>query len=252
MSMAEKLKQACKKACSNPLTLRWSTRSHKRRHQKKVMMGIPLTCPGYHAVFRGRVVGAIEAAIAEFPDAEAEIVVSPATHMQGLAGRVEASNFLARKCAVEGYDFLWIVEADVEVPQDALVRLLSGGGDIDLGIYPNHRSDLRLMAGYFQEHPDRVKPLVHSVFGVDQLRGKVFESMVWAGIGCALIHRRVLEKLRFVWDKHEYRRFVGVHDQLFLFRAQQLGFRVFLHGDVLCGHLPEWSLQKLEDINCEC
>ena len=35
-------------------------------------------------------------------------------------------------------------------------------------------------------------------------------------------------------------------------RDQQLGFRVFLHGDVLCGHLPEWPLQKLEDINGEC
>ena len=215
------------------------------------MVGIPLTRPGYHGEFRGRVVGAIEAAVAEAPGVD--VVVSPATHMQGLAGVVEASNFLARKCVVEGYDFLWIVEADVEVPRHALVRLLSDVSDISLGIYPNHRPDeLLMMAGYFQEHPDRVKPLVHSVFGVDQLRGKVFSEMVWAGIGCALIHRRVLEKLRFVWDEREYRRLVGVHDQLFLFRAQQLGFRVFLHGDVLCGHLPEWPLQKLEDINSEC
>ena len=156
------------------------------------MVGIPLTRPGYHGMFRGRVVGAIEAAVAEVPGVD--VVVSPATHMQGLAGVVEASNFLARKCVVEGYDFLWIVEADVEVPRHALVRLLSEEGDVHLGIYPNHRSDLRMMAGYFEERPDRVKPLVHSVFGVDQLRGKVFEGMVWAGIGCALIHRRVLEK----------------------------------------------------------
>jgi len=42
-----------------------------------------------------------------------------------------------------------------------------------------------------------------------------------------------------------------VHDQLFLLDAQRLGFKVLLHGDVLCGHLPEWSLQKLEDINSE-
>jgi len=84
------------------------------------------------------------------------------------------------------------------------------------------------------------------------LRGKVFESMVWAGIGCALISRRVLEGLRFVWDQHEFQRFVGVHDQLFLFQAQQLGFRVFLHGDVLCGHLPEWKLQQMEKVVNGC
>ena len=174
------------------------------------MVGIPLTRPGYHADFRGQVVGAIEAAIAEVPGAEAEIVVSPATHMQGLAGVVEASNFLAEKCVVEGYDFLWIVEADVEVPRHALVRLLSDVSDISLGIYPNHRPDgLRMMAGYFQEHADRVKPVVQSIFDVDQLRGKVFEGMVWAGIGCALIRRRVFESLRFVYSALEYRRKVG-------------------------------------------
>jgi len=76
--------------------------------------------------------------------------------------------------------------------------------------------------------------------------------MVWAGIGCALIRRSVLERLRFVWNQYEYDRFVGVHDQLFLFRAQQLGFRVFLHGDVLCGNLPEWPLKKLDGTNIEC
>ena len=74
----------------------------------------------------------------------------------------------------------------------------------------------------------------------------MFETMVWARIGCALISRRILEGLHFVWDKYEFQRFVGVHDQLFLFQVQQLGFRVFLHGDILCGHLPEWPLEMLE------
>ena len=216
------------------------------------MVGIPLTRPGYHGMFRGRVVGAIEAAVAE-ADVESEIVVSPTTREEGLAGVVEATNFLVQKCLDEDWDRLWIVEADVEVPKHALVRLLSDVSDISLGIYPNHRPDeLRMMAGYFQEHPDRVKPLVHSVFGVEHVRGKVFESMVWAGIGCALIRRRVFAGLRFVYDLREYERKLGVHDQLFLFEAQRLGFKVHLHGDVLCGHLPEWPLQKLEDINIEC
>ena len=217
------------------------------------MVGIPLTRPDYHADFRGQVVGAIEAAIAAVPGAEVDVVLSPSTHMQGLAGIVEATNFLARKCIAEGYDFLWIVEADLEVPRHALVRLLSDVSDISLGIYPVHQSDLRLMAGYFQEeYVDRVKPRVQSVFDVEVLKGKVFEGMVWAGIGCALIRRRVFEKLRFVYDQREYGRKVGVHDQLFLFEAQRLGFRVLLRGDVLCGHLPEWPLKKLEDINSEC
>ena len=58
--------------------------------------------------------------------------------------------------------------------------------------------------------------------------------------------RRVFESLRFVYSEHEFRLKVGVHDQLFLFEAQRLGFRVLLRGDVLCGHLPEWPLKELE------
>jgi len=217
------------------------------------MVGIPVTSPSYHGEFRDRVVGAIEAALAEAQGIEAEIFVSPATEYSGLKGVVEATNFLARKCLAEGYDFLWIVEADVEVPKEALRRLLSYGSDISLGIYPNHRSEkLRMMAGYFEEIADRVKPVVHSVFAVEKLKGGVFREMVWAGIGCALISRRVFEKLSFVYNLQEYERKVGVHDQLFLYEAQQLGFRVLLHGDVLCGHLPEWPLQKLEDTTSEC
>ena len=79
----------------------------------KVLVGIPVTCPSYHGEFRDRVVGAIEAALAEAPNVEAEVFVSPATEHEGLAGVVEASKFLAQKCVAEGYDLLWIVEADV-------------------------------------------------------------------------------------------------------------------------------------------
>ena len=194
---------------------------------------------------------AIEAALRGRP-VEFQVCVTPKTEKQGGCGIVEATNFLAEKCVSEGYDFLWIVEADVEVPEHAFDRLLCFGADINLGIYPNHRDKLHMMAGYFEEKLNVLKPRVHSVFDVEQLRGKVFERMVWAGIGCALISRSVLERLRFVWDQYEFQRFVGVHDQLFLFCAQQLGFRVFLHGDVLCGHFPEWPLQKLEDIKLGC
>ena len=55
-----------------------------------------------------------------------------------------------------------------------------------------------------------------------------------------------------MYDQREYERKVGVHDQLFLFEAQRLGFKVQLHGDVLCGHLPEWPLKKLEEAISGC
>jgi hypothetical protein len=213
----------------------------------RVLAGVPVTVPSFYAEYRTQVLSGIEAALRGC-SVEYDVCISPKTEKQGSEGIVEATNYLAEKCVSEDYDFLWIVEADVQVPEHAFDKLLCFSADINLGIYPNHRNKLHMMAGYFKEKPNVLKPLVHTVSDVEQLRGKVFETMVWAGIGCALISRRVLEKLRFVWDKYEFERFVGVHDQLFLFQAQQqFGFRVFLHGDVLCGHFPEWSLQKLEE-----
>jgi hypothetical protein len=117
--------------------------------------------------FWNQVVEAIEVALVEV-DVDFEIVISPPTKEQGLAGVVEATNCLVQKCLDEGWDRLWIVEADVEVPKHALNKLLCKT-DINLGIYPNHRPDLRMMAGYFQEHWDRFKPEVKSVFDFRKL-----------------------------------------------------------------------------------
>jgi hypothetical protein len=210
------------------------------------MIGIPLTKPSYHGCFQNQVVEAIKASLVG-AKVDLEIVISPSTKEKGLAGVVEATNSLVQKCLDEGWDRLWIVEADVEVPKHALKKLFCEV-DINLGIYPNHRPDLRMMAGYFQERCDRVKTEVKSVFDFRKLEGQVFSGMVWAGIGCALIKRTVFEKIRFVYDLREYQRKVGVHDQLFLYEAQSLGFKVLLHGDVICGHLPKWPMKKLEAI----
>ncbi len=142
------------------------------------MVGIPLTRPNYHGCFRDRVVGTIETALARV-DVDSEIFLSPATKAQGLAGVLEATNYLAQKCLDEDRDRLWIVKADVEVPKHSLTKLLYEG-DINLGIYPNHRQDLRMMAGYFQESWDRVKPEVKSVF---QYKAACGSGFFWDGLG---------------------------------------------------------------------
>jgi len=182
--------------------------------------------------------------------AEFQVFVNEATKKQLLAGVVEATNMLVDKCIREGFDYLWIVEADVVVPRGAFLRLFRPLADINLGFYPNHRVDLRLMAGYFKLGRQGNPPTVVSVTDVPALKGKVFTGMVCAGIGCALIHRRVFEAgLDFKYDPQLYTAKVGVHDQLFLYLAQwEYEFSVYLHGDVICGHLPEWPLERLSAV----
>ena len=155
---------------------------------------------------------------------------------------------LIDKCVSEGWDYLWIVEGDVQVPKNAFRRLLCPA-DINLGIYPYHFSEkLRMMVGYFKRMPPGNPPKIVRVEDMEILEGRVFTNWVCAGVGCVLIARRVFEEapnLRFVHDVERFRSAVGGHDQLFLYEAQKLGFKVFLHGDVICGHLPEWELDKV-------
>ena len=148
----------------------------------RVLVGIPVTVPRFYSEYRQKVLGSIDAAL-RGRSVEYQVCVTPKTKKQGGEGIVETTNFLAEKCVSEGYDLLWIVEADVEVPKTAFDRLLCFGADINLGIYPNHRDQLHMMAGYFEEKLNALKPRVHTVSEIEQLRGKVFEMMVWAGIG---------------------------------------------------------------------
>lgn len=77
-----------------------------------------------------------------------------------------------------------------------------------------------------------------------------FHGMICAGIGCVLINRCVFGSvLRFVYDVEVFRLKVGGHDQLFLYEVQRREFRVFLHGDVVCGHLPEWPLNRVSEFD---
>jgi hypothetical protein len=209
-------------------------------------VGIPLTHSDYHLGFREKVLDSIYGALKGIDAVEYSVFINPPTTETGLRGIVQATNTLVEKCLAEKWDYLWIVEGDIEVPDDAFRKLFLLA-DINLGIYPNHRDDkLSMMAGYFRIRPGGNPPVVVSVNDKANLEGRVFKGMVCAGVGCALIKRRVFEKgLRFVYDPDLFRTKVGVHDQLFLFEAQRLfGFKVFLHGDVICGHLPEWPLPK--------
>ncbi len=203
----------------------------------RVLVGIPLTDPSYYAEYRERVVNAI---IQSIGDTSHEIYVPPSTTEKSRAGIIEATNTLVHRCLVGNFDYLWIVEGDVEVPYSAFRKLLSLDADVALGCYPFHdRTPEILMAGPFHGYPGIHSPFQIEKLSRDQLMGKVLEGFVWAGIGCALIKRRVFERgVRFRGYNH---------DLVFLWEVENKGFLARLHVDVVCGHLPEWPLEKQMD-----
>jgi hypothetical protein len=164
-------------------------------------------------------------------DVSFEVFVTPAQNKPGIEGIVEAQNLLIDKCVGEGFDYLFLVQADVEVPEDSYRNLAGLGVDVAQGVVPRHDDREALIAGFMDE-AKKVWYLPRSV-----VAGQILSGWVFAGLSCTLIKRRVLEAgIRFKFQPG-----IG-EDILFMFDVQSRGFVAKVHGGVLCGHLPEWPL----------
>jgi hypothetical protein len=160
-----------------------------------------------------------------------EVFVTPPSHKQGLEGIVETQNQLILRALEGGFDFLWLIQADVEVPADAFEKLSGLGVDVAQGVVPRHDDREALICG-FMDIRQKVWYLPRNA-----VEGQVLSGWVFAGMSCTLIKRRVLE----VGIRFRYLPGVG-EDILFMFDVQSRGFVAKVHGGVICGHLPEWPL----------
>jgi hypothetical protein len=173
---------------------------------------------------------------------EHEVFVTPPSSKIGIEGIVEAENQLILRALEDDFSHLWLVQADVEVPYNAFGSLHGLDVDVAFGVVPRHDDRNALICGFLDEKA-KVWYLPRQAVEGQILSGWVFAS------GCILIKRRVLEAgVRFRYESG-----VG-EDVLFAYDVQKAGFVAKVHGDVLCGHLPEWHLQpfkpKLLDVGC--
>jgi hypothetical protein len=165
--------------------------------------------------------------------AEHEVFVSPPTRKPSWEGLVACQNLIVDKFLVGSYDFLWLVELDVQVPPDSFAKLLSLNVDIACGYVQRHNGE-GLILGFLDENM-RVWYLPLSA-----VRGNVLSGWVMAGTSCLLIRRCVFETgFRFKYERSV------TPDILFMFQVQRMGFEAKVHGDLLCGHLPEFPLETL-------
>jgi hypothetical protein len=162
-----------------------------------------------------------------------EVYVSKASNLPEWAGFQACENDLVTKFLSGGYDYLFHVELDVEVPPDSFQKLLSLDVDIACGYVRRHNGD-GLILGFMDENK-RVWYLPENA-----VKGNILSGWVMAGTSCILYKRRVFEGgLRFPCEQ-------GLTPDIsFMFKAQREGFVAKVHGDVLCGHLPQFPLTKI-------
>ena len=152
----------------------------------------------------------------------------------------ESRNLVREKVLKEGYDYLFCLDQDVVLPQDAIQKLVSHGKDIVTGIYYNNFTKVDPKTG---EVLQRKLPTVWINSLKDKtklvtIRKDVLESgklikIDSCGTGCILIHREVLEKVKFRWEDDK----PGVDDVFFCIDALKLGYEIYADTNVICEHL---------------
>ena len=138
---------------------------------------------------------------------------------------------------------VWLVNADCELPPDALEKLIRLDVDIASGVSPTHSdwnettAAWEILGGGLRFY--RRMDLEDKVVGENEV--------VTTGNFCTLIKRRALLQYSPHHEPLKYqimreRQYIYGPELQFFIDAQKMGFSVRIHGGVMCGHLPEWPL----------
>jgi len=138
----------------------------------------------------------------------------------------------ARRMVLDGdYDALFLVEADMVIPPDALQRLVAVDAPVAYGLYvmrymPYQWLAFTKLSGYEVQFVSAQPDLAAQWFG------NVVETQ-GAGMGCTLIRREVLEQLAFRLDP------LGVvaDDWTFALDCIAYGVRQVHDCGLVCGHI---------------
>jgi len=171
----------------------------------------------------------------------------PATkgpYFEGARDRIITSRNILREKTIESYDYLLSLEQDVIPPKDIIEKLMRHGKEIVTGVYfannvmPDGTTALiPLVYKLTDEKTLSMKPLSEDEVFKDQLM-----QVVSCGLGCVLINKKVLEKIKFKYEKNTF------DDRWFCIDAYKLKIPIYVDTSVRCKHLisghQKWSQIK--------
>lgn len=148
-----------------------------------------------------------------------------------------ARNECVRKCRINGFQWLFFVDDDVFIPENALKRLMKSGKDVVSGVYWTKT-----------ENPE---PVIFKTMGEGPLYDFEADKIIpidGSGAGCLLINMDVFDKFDeagipyFVenWihtDKqgNQMKCPIG-EDHYFFLKAKEFGYQAYADTGVLCDH----------------
>jgi len=148
---------------------------------------------------------------------------------------------LVHRMQESGAEYMFFLDSDVILPNDAVVRLLSHNQDIISGVYHvRHNPITPAMWKESPEFPGKYNPIVGynegSLIDVDSI-----------GMGCCLIHKRVFEKLEepyFKWSMDSNQENGVSEDFYFCKKAREAGFHIYVDTSIQCTHIAKANVTK--------
>jgi len=151
----------------------------------------------------------------------------------------EQRNQISEYALDNGYDYLFSVDSDIVLPEDALIKMLNYDKDMVSGVYiqripGTHTIELyRARDSVSREH-----------IPYEDIRGKGLIEVDGCGFGCLLIKRKVLETVpmpHFVYKEALDHRFTYSEDVYFCVQAANCGFSIWADTDIQCDHVGSFS-----------
>ncbi len=170
---------------------------------------------------------------------------------------MESRNILREKFLETGFDYFFSLEQDVVAPPDALQALIDRGKKVTSGVYftlveingkavmaplaymPADSEWIEKVKSHPEAYKDQYAELQKHNFEQAKLKRRLTFKEVQkpqlmevfrVGLGCLLIHREVLEKVKFRYNPS------GYDDMTFCSDVLQKGYKLYLDTDVKCQH----------------
>jgi GT2 family glycosyltransferase len=148
---------------------------------------------------------------------------------------IASRNILREKVLEENYDYFFSLEQDVLPPPDILQNLLKHSKKLITAIYFAHNvipdSQTRELIPLVYKLIDKKTLDMRSLSEAELWDNQGLTEVVSAGLGCVLIHRSILEKIKFRYEKNTF------DDRWFFIDCHDKKIEVFADTSIKCKHL---------------
>ncbi|MFH1210843.1 MAG: hypothetical protein V1645_02910 [archaeon] len=151
--------------------------------------------------------------------------------------RIVKSRNIIREKALN-YDYLLSLEQDVIPPRDIIERMLEHKEKILTGIYFTYKEEGKTLVPLLWVKGDGG---IRNLTEEEAMQDKTMEAEA-AGLGCMLIAKEVLEKVKFRYEKESN----SFDDMWFCQDVKEKGYSIAADTGIRCKHLiKKWSWQGI-------